>query len=144
MVNNEELMTQQKTKGKEFLLTEKTLFAQSIENIGRTNTTTYSINTGNAAPIKQGYYKAAYKENDGQVGIKAFCQEPATHAVVKGTARKVLKHHRLKLFLQGWPVEVLPQVRNDAVRRVEKVQESAKRKYDQDLQHIEEIKRGDQ
>ncbi|CAG8446549.1 17456_t:CDS:2, partial [Dentiscutata erythropus] len=31
----------------------------------------------------------------GQVGIKAFCQEPAAHAVVKGTAGRVLRRHRL-------------------------------------------------
>ncbi|CAG8564227.1 6762_t:CDS:2 [Dentiscutata erythropus] len=64
MIDNEELTTQQKIKGKEFLITEETLFAQSIKNMNHTNATTHSINTGDAAPIKQGYYKAAYEEND--------------------------------------------------------------------------------
>ncbi|RIB15171.1 hypothetical protein C2G38_2193098 [Gigaspora rosea] len=32
-------------------------------------------------------------KEDGQVGIKAFAKEPAAHAVVKGTAREVLKRH---------------------------------------------------
>ncbi|CAG8785452.1 18378_t:CDS:1, partial [Dentiscutata erythropus] len=40
-------------------------------------------------------------------------------------------------------VEILPKVRNNAVRRVEKAQESAKRRHDQDLQHIEKFKKGD-
>ncbi|CAG8668406.1 1181_t:CDS:2 [Dentiscutata erythropus] len=31
----------------------------------------------------------------GQVDIKVFCQEPAAYMIVKGTARGVLKRHRL-------------------------------------------------
>ncbi|CAG8502581.1 14067_t:CDS:2 [Dentiscutata erythropus] len=84
MVNNEELTSEQQIKGKEFLLTKATLFAQSIENLGRTNTITHSINT------------------------------------------------------------VLPGIRNDAVKRVKKVQESTKIRHDQELPPIEEFKRGDQ
>ncbi|CAG8827712.1 12772_t:CDS:1, partial [Racocetra persica] len=44
MINNEELTLQQQIKAKEFLLTEETLFALSIENMGYTNVTTHSIN----------------------------------------------------------------------------------------------------
>ncbi|CAG8495742.1 16182_t:CDS:2 [Racocetra fulgida] len=39
-----------------------------------------------------GYYPGG---PTGQVGKKAYCQEPATHAVVEGTARRVLKRYRL-------------------------------------------------
>ncbi|CAG8778504.1 5595_t:CDS:2, partial [Dentiscutata erythropus] len=45
--------------------------------------------------------------------------------------------------IENMGLEILPKVRNDAVRKVEKVQESAKRRHDQDLQHIEEFKKGD-
>ncbi|CAG8751823.1 27926_t:CDS:2, partial [Dentiscutata erythropus] len=80
IVDNEELTLQKQLKAKEILLTEETLFVQNIENMGRTNVTTHSINT------------------------------------------------------------VLPIVRNEAVKRVEKAQESAKRKYNQNLLPIEEFK----
>ncbi|CAG8586124.1 1638_t:CDS:2 [Ambispora leptoticha] len=108
MVNNEEMTSQEQFKAKEFLLKEEDLFAQSIENLGRTNVTTHSINTGDATPIKQGYYRAAYEENE--------------------------------LFEL---IEVLPYVRYNAVKRIEKVQERAKEKYDNQLSPIKEIKKGE-
>lgn len=40
-------------------------------------------------------------------------------------------------------IEILPQVRSDVVKWVEKAQESAKRKHDHQLPHIEEIKKGE-
>ncbi|CAG8850166.1 31259_t:CDS:1, partial [Gigaspora margarita] len=41
-------------------------------------------------------------------------------------------------------IKVLPQVQNDAVKRVEKAQESTKRKHDLQLPYLEKLRRGDQ
>ncbi|CAG8812673.1 23310_t:CDS:1, partial [Racocetra persica] len=45
MVNNEKMTLQEQIQPKEFLLKEKNLFAQNLENLDHTNVITYNINT---------------------------------------------------------------------------------------------------
>ncbi|CAG8653910.1 26253_t:CDS:2, partial [Dentiscutata erythropus] len=87
------------------------IFAQELEDLGQTNAITHSINTGGALPVR--------------------C---SISLVLAGFATRISTAQKLG-------VEILSKVRNDTIRRVKKAQESAKRRHDQDLQHIEEFKK---
>ncbi|CAG8681793.1 18789_t:CDS:2, partial [Dentiscutata erythropus] len=120
MVNNEDLNKEQQLKVKEFLLNEMEMFAQELEDLGQTNAITHSINTVTICA-----------KTGGALPVRCLIS-----LVLAGFATKISTARKLR-------VEILPKVRNDAVKRIKKAQESAKRRHDQDLQHIKEFKKGD-
>ncbi|CAG8623869.1 9073_t:CDS:2 [Dentiscutata erythropus] len=132
MVNNEELTQEQQLKIKEFLLKEENLFAQSLENLDHINAITHSINTGSLPISRIRYAKIGC---GGFLSISHICC-----AKIRSENEKLLEETFIQRLFEL--IEVLPVVRNDAVRQIKKAQESAKRKHDQNLQHIEELKKG--
>ncbi|CAG8776268.1 24301_t:CDS:2, partial [Gigaspora margarita] len=56
-IHNKELTPQQKFEAQEFLLKNKNMFAQSLEDLECTNMITHMINTADMIPINQGPYK---------------------------------------------------------------------------------------
>ncbi|CAG8733082.1 18318_t:CDS:2, partial [Dentiscutata erythropus] len=57
--------------------------------------------------------------------------------------KNYLQEHILLRNLTPQKRRILPIKRNDTVKRIEKAQESAKRRHDNDLSTIEELKKGD-
>lgn len=56
-----ELSNEQHRKFKEFMSKHQRLFAWEPDDFGRTSTITHSIDTGDAAPIKQRFYRTSYQ-----------------------------------------------------------------------------------
>ncbi|CAG8800349.1 12058_t:CDS:1, partial [Dentiscutata erythropus] len=78
---SEELNDKQQKEAKDLIKKEKEIFAQSVEELGRTERTNHVIDTGDAAPIKQNAYRAA-------PGIKEFIKNEITQLKKRGLIRE--------------------------------------------------------